>query len=322
MNNTVFDINGKRIWVAGSRGMVGSALLRRMQNEDVMIVDDPHRDDLDLRDQQAVAQWMSDQHIDIILMAAARVGGIEDNRTHPADFIRDNIQIQTNIMTAAASQNIQKLVFLGSSCIYPKDAPQPIAEEALLSGYPEPTNRAYALAKIAGIELARGMRSQYGHDFISLMPCNLYGEGDNDDEVRAHVIPALLKKIKYAVHHNEDHITVWGTGKPLREFMHVDDAADAIIFCLKSYSDNHHLNIGTGEEMSIATLAETMCEIAGFKGDIIYDTSKPDGANRKILDSSRLNALGWKPQITVQEGLERLWSGHAYQGQQNRYQHG
>lgn len=310
MNRTQFDIAGKRIWIAGSRGMVGSALARRLKRgdeDDIVLIPDPRREAVDLRDQGQVRTWMAGQDIDIIIMAAARVGGIEDNRTNPADFIADNLQIQTNIITEAAARKVEKLVFLGSICIYPPGAPQPIREEELLGGYPEETNRAYAIAKIAGIELVRAMRIQHGHDFISLMPCNLYGPEDRHDGIRAHVIPALMEKIVRAMDNGDDYITVWGTGTPLREFMHVDDLADAVVFCLRHYSDGMPLNIGTGEEMTIDELARTLCAVAGFKGRIVYDAAKPDGVMRKIVDSSRLRSLGWQPRITVSEGLSTLW---------------
>lgn len=306
MTNTVFDITGKHIWVAGSRGLVGSAITRRLQGEDVVLVNDPHKDDLDLRDQSRVREWMGDHKIDVVILAAAKVGGIEDNRMHPADFITDNLQIQTNVIGTAAALDVQKLVFLGSSCIYPKHAAQPIQENALLSGALEDTNRAYAIAKIAGIETVRAMRRQYGRDFISVMPCNLYGPNDQYGDIRAHVIPALISKINQAKSSGAGAITIWGSGTPVREFMHADDAADAIVFALRRYSGEDPLNIGTGEEITITALAQLLCDKMGFTGDIVCDESKPDGTMRKVLDSSRIYDLGWRPKISLSEGLSKL----------------
>ena len=303
-----FMTGESRIWVAGARGMVGAAITRRLAADGIETISDPSREDLDLRRQHDVEKWMRLKRPDIIYLAAARVGGIIDNAQRPADFIADNLQIETNIITTAAKMRVSKLIFLGSSCIYPRLAPQPMREEDLMTGPLEETNRAYAMAKLAGIELVSAFRKQHGCDFISVLPCNLYGPGDTYHAQASHVIPALMLKIRTALETNAKHITVWGSGSPLREFMHADDLAGAVVHLADVYDGASPVNIGTGEEITIRDLAHTLCEIAGFKGAIVFDASKPDGTPRKVLDSSRLHATGWTHQISLQTGLKRQWN--------------
>lgn len=319
MDKPLFDIKGKRIWIAGSRGLVGSACMQRFMRENCTLIPDPSRHDLDLRDAEKVDHFIATQKPDAMILAAAKVGGIMDNATNPQAFYDDNIAIQNAVLTAAARHNVEKLVFLGSSCIYPRACPQPIREEYLGSGALEQTNEAYARAKIEGIVLVQKLREQ-GRDFISLMPCNLYGSHDHFmDGVRPHVIPALIHKF----YHADKDVEIWGSGAPLREFMHVDDLAEAIAFCLKHYSEGQHLNIGSFEEISIADLAGMVATISDFNGTIKYDTSKPDGTPRKLLDSSKINALGWRSQITLQAGLATVWNDYvASQAQSDCYQRG
>lgn len=298
---TPFDLSGKRIFVAGHRGLVGSAMLRRLQSENCEILTVP-REKLDLRDQAATRAWIKKSKPDLVIMAAAKVGGILANQTRPAEFFTDNVLIQTNLIQTAHESGVQKLLFLGSCCIYPKDAAQPIKEEALLTGELEPTNEAYALAKISGIKMVQSYRAQYGCDFISMMPCNLYGPGDRFDLENSHVIPALIMKAQ-----NGDY-KVWGSGKPKREFLYVDDLADALVFALKHYSHERPLNIGSGEEVSIQDLAAMIADIAGYKGKITFDDTKPDGVMRKIMDSSRINKYGWKPRTDLRLGLQKTYT--------------
>jgi len=300
-------MRNKRTWVAGARGMVGAAITRRLQPEGVTLLQDPPRTALDLRRQSDVEAWMEANRPEVIFVAAARVGGILDNANHPAEFIADNLQIETNIITTAAKLGVEKLVFLASSCIYPKLAPQPLREEYLLTGPLEETNRAYALAKLAGMELVRSFKVQHGCDFISVLPCNLYGPNDTYDTNNSHVIPALMLKVKHALDTNAETLTVWGTGKPMREFLHVDDCADAVVHLAKNYSDISPVNIGTGEDITIAALVETLCGIAGYKGRIVYDTSKPDGTPRKVLDVTRVQASSWRHRLPLAQGLELTW---------------
>ena len=295
-------IAGKRVWVAGHRGMVGAALLRRLAKENCEILT-ATRDELDLRRQADVERWVADRRPEIILLAAAKVGGIVANDSFPADFLYDNIIMEANVIEAARQTGAERLLCLGSSCIYPKFAPQPIPEEALLTGSLEPTNEAYAIAKIAGIKLVQAYRRQHGCNFISAQPTNLYGPGDNFDLSSSHVVPALMRKAHEARKSGARTLTVWGSGNPLREFLHVDDLADALIFLLKRYSDDVPINVGTGEEQSIRRLAEMICEVVGFDGQLEFDQSKPDGTPRKLIDASRLHALGWRHTIALHEGL-------------------
>jgi len=297
-----FDLAGKRVWVAGHRGMVGAALLRRLSREPVEVLT-AGRSELDLTRQSAVEQWMDHARPDVIILAAAKVGGIAANAARPVDFLYENLMIEANILRAAADTGVGKLLFLGSSCIYPKLAPQPIREDSLLTGPLEASNQWYAVAKIAGIKLAQAYREQNGLDFISAMPTNLYGPGDNYDLESSHVIPALLRKAVAAREAGSAAMTVWGTGTPRREFMHVDDLADALVFILRHYSESEHINIGTGSDVTIADLAATVAQVAGFEGEIHFDTTRPDGTPRKLMDGSRLTALGWQPTIELPAGL-------------------
>ncbi|MBU0799425.1 MAG: GDP-L-fucose synthase [Alphaproteobacteria bacterium] len=290
-------MQNKKIFVAGHRGLVGAALLRRLAREDCQLMTVP-RNNLDLRRQDVVAQWFAANKPDIVILAAARVGGIGANAAFPADFIADNLAIQSNVIQAAHDYDVQKLLFLGSSCIYPRDVAQPIQEDALLSGPLEPTNEPYALAKIAGLKMCQAFRRQYQRDFISAMPCNLYGPGDRYDVAGSHVIPALLLKMHQAAQQRAPHVDLWGTGTPLREFMYVDDLADALIFLLQHYSDGMPVNVGSGDEISIADLAKQIAQVTGYKGAIHFDPAMPDGTPRKVLDCTRLRSVGWNPPLT------------------------
>jgi GDP-L-fucose synthase len=297
-----FDLNGKRVWVAGHRGMVGSAVVRRLATEhcEVLTAD---RTVVDLKRQAEVEAFMKDARPDVIVMAAARVGGILANDTYPADFLYDNLMIEANITEAAHQAGVEKLLFLGSSCIYPKLADQPIVEEALLTGPLEQTNEWYALAKIAGIKLAQAYRKQYGHDYISAMPTNLYGPGDNFDLNTSHVMPALIRKAHEAKLRGDKEIVMWGTGTPRREFLHADDCADALVFLLKNYSGHEHVNVGSGEDLTILELAKLVCKVVGFDGEIVNDLTKPDGTPRKLMSADKLRGMGWRPKIGLEEGL-------------------
>lgn len=297
-----FSLKGKKIWVTGHRGMVGSATCRRLASEDCQLLTATH-DELDLRDQSAVNKWMKDHKPDVVVIAAATVGGILANSTRPAEFIYNNIAIETNLIHAAYENQVEKLLFLGSACIYPREATQPMAEEALLTGPLEPTNEWYAIAKIAGIKMCEAYRRQYGCDFISAQPNNLYGPGDNFDLQSSHVIPALMARAHIAKSENSENLEIWGTGKVLREFLHVDDCADALIHTIKHYSGAIHINMGTGDEISIGDLAQTIADTVGFEGALTFDTSKPDGSPRKLLDVSRMQELGWKSSINLKDGL-------------------
>ena len=301
----MFDLAGKRVWVAGHKGMVGSAIVRRLASEDcdVLTVD---RAELDLTDQRGVLGWMHNNRPQVVFLAAARVGGIHANNTRPVDFLRDNLMIETAIFTGAESVGVEKLLFLGSSCIYPKHAEQPIKEEALLTGALEPTNEWYAIAKIAGIKLAQAYRQQYGCDFVSAMPTNLYGPGDNYDPLGSHVLPALIRKVHEAALSGSP-VTVWGSGSPLREFLYVDDLADACVHLMHNYSDSLHINVGSGEEVSILELTRLVMEVLGHDGDIVMDASKPDGTPRKLMDSARLKAMGWSPRVSLRDGISRAY---------------
>jgi GDP-L-fucose synthase len=301
-----FALQGKKVWVAGHRGLVGSALVRRLDQEDceLLTVD---RSGCDLRDRRDVETWFNETHPDVILLAAARVGGIYANDVSPVDFLYDNLTIQTNVIDAAHRHQVEKLVFLGSSCVYPRLAPQPIPEEALLTGPLEETNQWYATAKIAGLKLCQAYRRQHGCDFVSVMPSNLYGPGDRFDLRTSHVVPALIAKAHQAKRDAAPVMEVWGTGQPLREFLHVDDAADAIIFVLKNYSGEQFLNIGSSNEISIADLAMLVRDIVGFRGRVRFDTARPDGTPRKVVDISRIKALGWTPRISLADGLAQTY---------------
>ena len=300
------DKNSK-IYVAGHRGLVGSAIVRRLRAEGYMNIVTRTRQELDLCNQAAVYRFFEEEQPEYVFLAAARVGGILANSTYPADFIRDNLLIQTNVIDAAYRYGVKKLLFLGSSCIYPKHAPQPMKEEYLLTGLLEPTNEPYAVAKIAGIKMAQAYRRQYGFNAISLMPTNLYGPGDNFDLETSHVIPALLRKFHEAKVQGKPHVVVWGTGNPRREFLYVDDLADAAVFLMQHYDSEEIINVGVGEDISIRELAELIREVVGYQGEIVFDTSKPDGTPRKLLDVSRLHALGWRARIPLRQGLEQTY---------------
>jgi GDP-L-fucose synthase len=301
-----FDLTGKRVFVAGHRGMVGGALARRLEEEKCTILT-ADRDHLDLINQAAVDRWMADNKPDVVLVAAAKVGGIKANSTLPVDFLYNNLMIETNLIHAAHMNNVDRLLFLGSSCIYPRLAPQPMTEEALLTGPLEPTNEWYAIAKIAGIRLCQAYRQQYGRDYISVMPTNLYGPGDNFHPEHSHVPASLIRRFHEAKEQGYEKVEVWGSGTPLREFLYVDDLADACIFLLKRYSAAEHINIGSGEEVSIATFARAVKEAVGYHGELVFDTNKPDGAPRKLMDCSRLAALGWRYQTPLEQGLAQAY---------------
>lgn len=297
-----YSLKGKRVWVAGHKGMVGSAIVRRLASEDCTILT-ADRATADLRNQDQVTAFIRDSKPQLVFLAAAKVGGILANATYPADFLFDNLTIQNNVIDAAYRNGVEKLVFLGSSCIYPKLAPQPIREDALLTGPLEPTNEWYAIAKIAGLKLCESYRKQYGCDYVSAMPTNLYGPGDNFNLETSHVAAALLVKAVQARESGASRLDVWGSGKPLREFMHVDDCADALVYVAKNYSEDLHINVGSGQEVSIAELARIMLDVTGAKAELVFDASKPDGTPRKLMDSSRLAALGWRPKIGLREGM-------------------
>lgn len=293
-----------RIYVAGHRGLVGSAIVRRLEAGGYTNLITRTRAEVDLTNQAAVNAFFEAERPEYVFLAAAKVGGILANSTYPADFIRENLQVQTNVIDAAYRAGVTKLEFLGSSCIYPKLAPQPIKEEYLLTGLLEPTNEAYAIAKIAGIVMTNSYRRQYGMNGISLMPTNLYGPGDNYDLQSSHVLPALIRKFHEAARAGAPVVTVWGTGAPRREFLHVDDLADAAVFLMETYDDEQIVNVGVGEDVSIAELAHLVAEVTGFTGEIVFDTSKPDGTPRKLLDVSRLFDMGWRPKFTLRDGIE------------------
>jgi len=299
-----FSLEGRRIFVAGHRGMVGGAVVRRLAAEPVGEILTVDRRRLDLRDQRAVSLWMEENRPDVVVVAAAKVGGIVANDRHPADFLSDNLAIQSNLIDSSARIGVAKLLFLGSSCIYPRMAPQPIPEDALLSGPLEPTNQWYAIAKIAGLKLCEAYRRQHGHDFISAMPTNLYGPGDNYDLQSSHVLPALIRKAHEAKCAGAAELPVWGTGTPRREFLHVDDLADALVFLLRHYSDDRHINVGTGHDIAIGEVARLVAEVVGFEGRLAFDPSKPDGTPRKLMDGGRLAALGWTAKIGLRDGLQ------------------
>jgi GDP-L-fucose synthase len=302
MQPVIYPLSGKRIFVAGHRGMVGSAVLRRLRKIGCEILTVPNKE-VDLRRQAETEAWLAANKPDTVFIAAATVGGILANDTRPAEFLYDNMMIEGNLIEGARRIGARKLLFLGSSCIYPRLAPQPMKEEHLLTGALEPTNQWYAIAKIAGLKLCAAYRRQHGTDFISAQPTNLYGPGDTYDLQASHVIPALLAKMHKAKVTGAAEVEVWGTGKPRREFLHVDDLADALIFLMERYSDESHVNIGWGEDVSIADLAALIAEIVGFKGRLRYTTDKPDGMPRKLLDVSLLDSIGWRPNIRLRDGL-------------------
>lgn len=297
-----------RVYVAGHRGLVGSAIVRRLRaegfDEGLLL---RTRAELDLTDARAVDAFFAAERPEYVFLAAAKVGGILANATYPADFLRENLAIELNVIDAAHRHGAKKLLFLGSSCIYPKHAPQPMREEHLLTGALEPTNRAYAIAKIAGLELCRAYNQQHGTDFISAMPTNLYGPGDDFDLKGSHVLPALIRKFHEAKERGEPEVVVWGTGEPRREFLHVDDLADACVFLVRSYSGEEPVNVGVGEDLSIAELAGMVREAVGYGGSIVYDATKPDGTPRKLLDVGRLRSLGWEAGVPLREGIEQTY---------------
>ena len=291
------------VFVAGHKGLVGSAILRRLESEGFSDLRVAERKDLDLRDQSAVDAWFEIERPKYVFLVAGTVGGIMANSTRPADFIYDNLMIHGTVVHASHSVGVEKLIYLGSSCIYPREADQPITESSLLSGPLEPTNESYALAKIAGIKLCEGYRRQYGDDFISAMPTNLYGQGDNFDEINGHVLPSLMRRFHGAKEEQQATVEVWGTGKARREFLHVDDLADACLFLMDNYSDLEHINVGTGVDHSIQELAENIRDLIYPEAEIVFDSSKPDGMPRKVLDVSKLTELGWKARVPLSEGL-------------------
>jgi len=302
----LYSLRGKRIWVAGHQGMVGSALLRRLKQTNCTLLT-VKREDLDLTRQEDVERWMGKQRPQAVFIAAAKVGGIVANASAPVPFLYDNLAIGLNVIHAAAATGVEKLLLLGSSCIYPRLAPQPIPESALLTGSLEPTNEWYAIAKIAGLKLCQAYRRQHGCDFISAMPTNLYGPGDNFDLTTGHVIPAIIRKAHEAKVSGNREMSVWGSGTPRREFLHVDDAADALVCLMTHYSGDMHVNIGFGSDLTIVELAHLIARVVGFTGRIVMDTSKPDGTPRKLLDTKALASLGWKPKIRLEEGLDSTY---------------
>jgi GDP-L-fucose synthase len=296
-----------KIYIAGHRGMVGSAVLRKLQREGFTNIITRSSSELDLRNQSEVRRFFSDEKPAYVFLAAAKVGGIVANNTYRAEFIYDNLMIESNIISSSYENQVKKLLFLGSSCIYPKLAPQPLKEEYLLSGYLESTNQPYAIAKIAGIELCDAFRAQYGCNFISAMPTNLYGPNDNYDLEKSHVLPALLRKFIGAARENRPYVEIWGSGKPLREFLHVDDLADACLFLMQKYDEPGLVNIGVGEDISIADLARMIADIAGYNGEIRFDTNRPDGTPRKLMDVSKINAMGWRAVISLEKGIRSVY---------------
>lgn len=311
-----FDLRSKKVWVAGHNGMVGSAVIRRLARENCEILI-TSRSELDLLDQRAVRDWVNSNRPDAIVLAAAKVGGILANSEFPASFLYENLVIETNIIHAAHEADVDRLLFLGSSCIYPKLADQPIVEEALLTGPLEPTNEWYAIAKIAGIKLCQAYRQQYGRDYISAMPTNLYGPNDNFDLHSSHVLPALIRKAHEAKKSGAETLEIWGTGTPLREFLHVDDCADALVFLLANYSSDLHVNVGSGNDVSILDLTRLICKIVGFDGELVHDTSKPDGTPRKLMSATKLREMGWNPSISLEEGVSTTyrWFTESVDGQ-------
>lgn len=312
-----FPLDGKRVFVAGHRGMVGSAIIRALRRRDCRILVAP-RAEVDLRRQHEVERWMQEARPDAVFLAAARVGGIQANDTRPADFIYDNLAIELAVIESARLAGVRKLLFLGSSCIYPRMAPQPITEEALLNGPLEPTNQWYAIAKIAGIRMCQSYRRQYGCNYISAMPANLYGPGDNFDLQDAHVIPALMRKMHEGKRSGSEEVTIWGSGRPRREFLHVDDLASAVVYLMETYAGEQHVNVGTGRDLTIADLAEMLKDVTDFRGRLVYDRSKPDGTPRKLLDVTRLTELGWRSTIGLHAGLSATYGWFVESGERIR----
>ncbi|RZN30326.1 GDP-L-fucose synthase [Bradyrhizobium sp. Leo121] len=309
MASTPFELKGKTVFVAGHRGMVGSSLVRRLAQEDVEVLTVP-RGEVDLRDQAAVNRWFAAMRPQVVFLAAAKVGGIAANDLLRAEFLYDNLAIATNVIHAAHVNGTEKLMFFGSSCIYPRLAPQPLREDSMLTGPLEPTNEPYAIAKIAGIKMAETYRSQYGADFISVMPTNLYGRGDNYHPEYSHVVAALIRRFHEAKASGAKSVAVWGTGTPRREFLYVDDLADACIHLMKVYSDSGLVNIGTGKDITIAEFARVVAATVGYDGEISYDTSRPDGTPRKLLDVSRLAALGWQARTSLEDGIRLAYRAY------------
>jgi GDP-L-fucose synthase len=296
-----------KIYVAGHRGLVGSAIVRNLKEKGYTNIIGRTHSEVDLKNQTSVKKFFEEERPEYVFLAAAKVGGINANNTAPADFIYENLEIQNNVIKAAFDFKVKKLLFLGSSCIYPKMCPQPIKEEYLLSGYLEPTNEAYALAKISGLKMCQFFKRQYGANFISCMPTNLYGPNDNFDLNSSHVMPALIRKFHEAKNNKEAFVEVWGTGKPLREFLYVDDMADGCVFLMENYDGQEHVNIGTGKEVTIRELAEMIKEVVGFEGELRFNTEKPDGTPRKLLDVSKLESLGWKYKVELKEGIKSAY---------------
>ena len=320
MTSEVFSLQGKRVLVAGHLGMAGSAIVRRLgrENCETLTAD---RDEVDMLRQKDVEEWLAAVGPDVLFVAAAKVGGIHANSTRPAEFLYENLAIETNLIHSAWRTGVKKLLFLGSSCIYPRDAPQPMKEVALLTGPLEPTNEAYAIAKIAGIKLCQAYRRQYGCDFISAMPTNLYGPGDRYDLLSGHVVAAMIMKIHAAKNAGDKTVTLWGTGTPRREFLFTEDLADGLVFMMKHYSDYGHLNLGTGRDITIRELAETVAKVAGWSGEFAYDRTKPDGMPRKVMDVGRMTALGWTAPTRFEEGIKAAYDwyvAHAAAGQSGR----
>ncbi len=296
-----------KIYVAGHRGMVGSAIVRKLNAHGYENLTLKNSSELDLRNQEATAQFFKDENPDYVFIAAAKVGGIHANNTMRAEFLYDNLQIQNNLIHQSYKHGVTKLLFLGSSCIYPKHSTQPMSEDQLLTGTLEPTNEPYAIAKIAGLKMCEAYWDQYGCNFISAMPTNLYGPNDNYDLSNSHVLPALLRKFMEAKDSNSSEVVMWGSGSPIREFMHVDDLADALLYLMKNYDDREFMNVGTGEEVSILDLTKMIKKIVGYNGEIVHDRSKPDGTPRKLMDSSKIHGLGWKSKIGLQDGIKRVY---------------
>jgi GDP-L-fucose synthase len=307
-------ISQEPVFVAGHRGLAGSAILRELQRAGYPHLLTRTRAEVDLADRAAVRRFFSEQKPAIVVMAAAKVGGIKANNDFPVEFLLENLKIQNNVIEAAADYGTRKMLFLGSSCIYPKHAPQPIPESALLTGLLEPTNETYAIAKIAGVKLCQAYAREYARNFICAMPTNLYGPGDNFDLTNSHVLPALLRKAHEAKRSGAKNVVVWGTGAPRREFLHVDDLASACRFLIEHYDSPEIINVGCGEDVTIRELAESICEVVGFDGELVFDSTKPDGTPRKLLDTSRLSALGWKPRIVLREGISQTYAWYQQAG--------